>query len=327
MRAGRAPRGVASYLRCLLDELASIPDDDYELIRYGGRVSYAAGALTGRPRLDRLVRGCDVFWAPAPAPIALSRAVPLVLTVHDLSFEHRPRDYTFYERLWHRLARPRELARRAARVIAVSDSVREQLLDEWGLAAETVVTVLSGPGRPVKATGTPPAGLPSRYLLAVGAFEPRKGVELLLEAHARARRDGLAAELVFAGTGPLETAPGVTALGYVTDEQLDALYADALALVSASREEGFGFPPLEALARGTPAVVPDLAPFRETLGDAALRFPAGDAEGLTAALLRLEREPELRARLVAAGSGALGRLSWARAARETRAVLAEAAGT
>ncbi len=118
---------------------------------------------------------------------------------------------------------------------------------------------------------------------------------------------------------------GVTPLGFVPDEELDELYAGALALVSASREEGFGFTPLEALQRGTPALVPDLSPFREMLGEAALRFPPGDAGALAAGLLRLEREPQLREELVTAAAEPLGKLSWARAAGETRAVLAQAA--
>jgi glycosyltransferase involved in cell wall biosynthesis len=209
----------------------------------------------------------------------------------------------------------------------VSASVRDQLLDEWSLSPEKVVTVLSGPGRPPGRGGPPPAELPSRYLLAVGALEPRKRIDLLLEAHALARERGLEAELVLAGDGPLRSraeAAGARALGFVPDEQLDALYAGALALVSASREEGFGFTPLEALVRGTPAVVPALPPFDETLGESALRFPPGDVEALAGALLRLEREPDLRERLVAAAAGPLDRLSWQRAARETRDVLAEA---
>ena len=91
-----------------------------------------------------------------------------------------------------------------------------------------------------------------------------------------------------------------------------------------SREEGFGFTPLEALSAGVPAVVSDLPVFRETLGDAALTVPPGDADALADALLRLEREPELRDRLVEAGGERVCLLSWERAARETRALFEEA---
>ena len=93
----------------------------------------------------------------------------------------------------------------------------------------------------------------------------------------------------------------------------------------ASREEGFGFTPLEALARGVPAIVSDLPVFDETVGEGALRVPPGNAAALADVLLRLEREPDLRDRLAAAGGAAVAHLSWGSAARATRAALVEAA--
>jgi glycosyltransferase involved in cell wall biosynthesis len=345
--AGRR-RGVARYLRCLLEALAELaPEDDYAVLVAGrsdpepfrapnirmvrrhlpGRVLFGAAAVAGRPRLDRLAGGCDVAWVPAPAPVAVSAAVPLVLTLHDLSFEH-PRDFSRYDRLWHRLARPGRLVRRAASVICVSEAVRDAALARWDLDPARLRVVLSGPGRPPGEAGALPAGLPERFVLAVGALEPRKLPGVLAEAHRRAAARGLEAGLVFAGEGPLRAElerPGATVLGHVPDRVLEALYGHALALVCASRDEGFGFTPVEALARGTPAVVADLPVFAETLGDGALRVPPGDADALAEALLRLEREAGLRERLAAAGAEAVARLSWERAARETRAAVAEAA--
>jgi glycosyltransferase involved in cell wall biosynthesis len=332
-----ARRGVSRYAHLLVAELGEqFPDDEWVMVtpgRFARRPLFAAAALTGRPRLDRLAGGCDVAWVPAPAPVAVSAGVPLVLTVHDLSFEHRADDYGRYERLWHRLARPRELARRATRVIAVSEVVRGELLEEWGLPPERVVTVRSGPGRPPASAGSrggPRSRVPARrpFFLAAGALEPRKLPLVLAEAHRLARADGLESELVFAGEGPLAAAlerTGATVLGHVSDAELDRLYGDALALACVSREEGFGLTPLEAAARGTPSVVSDLMVFDETLGSAALRVPAGDPRALADALLRLEREPELRDRFAAAAAHAAEQLSWERAARETRAVLAAAA--
>jgi glycosyltransferase involved in cell wall biosynthesis len=377
LRPGAAHRrGVARYLRCLLEALAEIePEDEYVVLMAGaedplpfgapnvrtvrsrvpGRALFGAAAVVGRPRLDRLAGGCDVAWAPAVAPLAVSEPVPLVVTVHDMSFEH-PGDYTRYERLWHRLARPEKLARRATRVICPSGPVREAVLARWGLAPERVRVVRSGagkaagagsaaePGKPEAAgagsaaePGKPeaagvraalPAGVAPPYILAVGALEPRKLPHVLVEAHSLARSRGLRAGLVFAGDGPLrgelERSQAIV-LGHVSDEVLEALYGGALALACVSREEGFGFTPVEALTRGTPVVVADLPVFAETLGDGALRVPPGDAEALADALLCLERDEQLRRRLVAAGREAVADLSWERAAREARAILAEAA--
>jgi glycosyltransferase involved in cell wall biosynthesis len=352
LRAMRPRRGIAIYLEQLLAELARLhPEDEYRVLVPGteragavpenmevvgvggsGRALHAAAALAGRPRLDRLLRGPDLIWAPAPAPLAVSRRTPFVLTMHDLSFVHSPSDYGPYERLWHGLARPRRLARRAQRVVAVSDVVRGELLDEWDLSPERVRTVRSGPGRTPIGAGGPSAGRPPgdeqpAQVLAVGGLEPRKQPGLLVEAHRLALKRGLRAGLTFVGDGPLRgelEQSGATVLGRLRDGELDAAYAQALCLACVSREEGFGFTPLEAIAAGVPALVSDLPVFRETLGDAALMVPPDDADALAHALLRLEREPELRESLVAAGRLRIQLLSWERAARETRAVFEEA---
>jgi glycosyltransferase involved in cell wall biosynthesis len=330
LRPGPArARGVARYLRSLLDQLErDNPGDRYVLVD-PGRARLAGAAVIGRPRLDRLAGGCDVLWLPAPAPAAVAPGLPYVLTVHDLSFQHRPRDYPLYDRVWHRLARPARLASRARLVLCASDATRRAAIEEWGLPEERTRTVLSGPGRPPAQGGALPAGLPDRFFLAVGALEPRKLPGVLVDAHSRARSEGLAAGLVLAGDGPLRRElerAGAVVLGHTDDAVVDALYERALALACVSREEGFAFTPLEALARGTPAVVTDLPVFGETLRGGALRVPPGDPDALATALLRLEREPELREQLAAAGAEAVRRLSWEEAARATRAALAEVAG-
>ena len=373
LRASTEARGVAVYLERLLRELVrQHPDDEYRVLVPGkvrrgalpegvqvvhgerGRALHAAAAVLGRPRLDRLLGGPDLVWIPAPAPVALSPDAPYVLTVHDLSFVHQPRDFSAYERAWHRLARPRRLAARARRVLTDTEAVRKQVIDEWSLPPEQVRAVRLGPGRAerkadagdqanagaeaagagAEAAGAgaeaPGAGAQDqrRDVLAVGALEPRKLPLVLARAHALARERGLAAGLVFVGGGPLRAdveASGATVLGHVPDAELDAAYRRALCLACVSREEGFGFTPLEALAAGVPPVVSDLPVFAEALGEAALVVPAGDVEALAGALLRLERDPELRARLVEAGRARLGELSWERAARETRAVFEEVA--
>jgi glycosyltransferase involved in cell wall biosynthesis len=135
-----------------------------------------------RPRLDRLLGGVDVLWAPAPAPLAVSPGVPLVLTVHDRSFEVRPGDFTRYERLWHRLTRPRALAARADAVVCDAAAVRADLERAWGVRATVVAPGVLGARAPAAdADGTRP------YLLFVGALEPRKGPDVLAAAYARPR--------------------------------------------------------------------------------------------------------------------------------------------
>jgi glycosyltransferase involved in cell wall biosynthesis len=334
-----AGRGVARYTRSLLGALATaFPADEWlafvpgrdpvrappgvRLVRHPlpGRALFGAAAVAGRPRLDRLLGGVDVVWAPAPAPLALSAGVPLVLTVHDRSFEERPADFTRYERLWHRLARPRALAARAQAVVCDTEAGRADLARAWGVAA----TVVS----PGPLTTPAAAGDGARpYLLFVGALEPRKAPDVLAAAYARARAGGLEADLVVVGDGRMPIAgPGIVRRPTPADDAaLAALYAGALAVVAPSWLEGFGLPPVEAAALGTPSVVSDLPVFAETLGDGALRVAPGDAAALADALSRIATDAALRERLGAAAREAAARYDWTRAAHALHAVLERAA--
>ena len=331
---GRAGRGVAHYTASLAGALeVGHPQDTWRIRVSPGRASHLSAALFGRPRLDRALGGdLDVAWIPAPAPVAVSPHVPVVLTVHDLAFAQRPGDFTPYERLWHRAGRLGALARRAARVMTVSHATREAALEHWDLDPARVVVVPSGVTRPAHPPDPGAArsqfALPERYLLFVGALEPRKAPDVLGRAYARARRAGLNAGLAVVGSGRMAAAldgPGVHRLGAVERDELDALYAGALALVLPSHAEGYGFPPLEAAACGTPSVVSDLPALRETLGDGALFVAPGDEAGLAEALVRIGADEALRAELVAAAGRAVEERTWEAAARAARAVLAEAA--
>lgn len=342
----RQARGIARYASSLLGALvAAHPEHDWVVALPAGapdpalhgvqvhrpglprRLAGLSAATTGRPRVDRVLGDIDVLWLPAPAPVAVSARVPYVLTVHDLSTDLRPGDLTLYPRLWSRLTRARRLASRASAVIVDSEATRSDTLVHWGLAPGRVTLVRPGVWHP-RAGGALPAGVPDDYLLYVGALEPRKGLEVLSRAYARARAAGLRALLVVVGDGPLGPgldAPGVVRTGRVGDAELAALYAGALATVLPSHMEGFGFTPLESLAAGTPVVVSDLPPLRETLGDAAVFVPPGDVEALAGAMRAIADDGTLRTRLMAAAPEALAPLTWRRAADRTMTVLLEAA--
>jgi glycosyltransferase involved in cell wall biosynthesis len=348
-----ADRGVAHHTRSLLTALAAAwPDDEWRLfvpgrqpvrapsgpnvvlVRDGrpSRVLFGAAALAGRPRLDRLLGGgLDVVWVPAPAPVALSAGVPYVVTVHDRSWEERPEDFTAYERLWHRLARPAAQARGAARVVAVSRATAASVTSAWGLDPARVRVAHPGVTAGPAVAGVLPRGLPERFLLFVGALEPRKAPDVLAAAYARARAEGLDAGLVVVGAGraraALDGLPDTVVLDAGVDRPvLDALYAAAEAVVAPSWLEGFGFVPLEAAAHGTPAVLSALDAFAETLGDAALLVPPGDVAGFAAAMRLVVGDGELRDRLGGAARERAARFVWDATAEATRAALAEAAG-
>jgi glycosyltransferase involved in cell wall biosynthesis len=317
-------RGIGHFVAGVLEALAAMPDVEVRVLQPRSRAVHGTAALLGRPRLDRRLGGVDVVWLPAPAPVAVSRDTPYVVTFHDLGFLERPGDLTAYERLWHRLARPAVLARRAVRVIAPTAATAARIDALLGVDA-TVVG--DGPGDP----GPSPApeavaALRDRfgpYVLYVGALEPRKALDLLVAAHR-----GVEPALVMVGDGRLAaqlTGPNVHLLGRVDRTEKAALYAGALAVVLPSWLEGYGYPPLEGYAHGTPAIVADIPALRETAGAGALFVPPGDTVALAAAMRELAGDEALRQRLAANGADALRPRTWEATAAGLLAVLREAA--
>jgi glycosyltransferase involved in cell wall biosynthesis len=300
-------RGVGHYTAGMLEALRELGVDAQVLVPRGRQ---------GRPRLDRRLGPVDVLWLPAPAPVALGNGTPYVLTVHDLSFLERARDFTRYERLWHRLTRVDALVRGAAAVVALTADTAGRAAAHFGV---NVSVVPGGPGDP-----GPPAAPETRfgpYFLYVGALEPRKALDRLVAARGEHT-------LVLAGEGRLADSlrgPGVHVIGRVDPAEKAALYAGALAVVLPSWGEGYGYPPLEGFAHGTPAIVSDIPALRETAGAGALYVAPGDVAALSAAMRTLATDEALRARLVEGGRAALSGRTWEAAGRALKTVLEAAA--
>ncbi len=343
-------RGIARYLEQMLAALADrFPDDEWVAVvprdrevavplgvelrrtRLPSKPIFASAALLGRPRLEKLAAGADLCWLPAPAPVACGRKTPYVLTIHDLSFELAPDDFTDYELRWHRAARPRRLAERAAEVVVDSEATQRQLLAaDWPVDASRVTVVRAAPTGIVSgpAEADPSADDAGRFLLYVGALEPRKGIETLAAAMPLARQAGLRAPLVVVGEGrmsaALEGLPGVRLVGRQSDAELAALYAGALALVMPSTLEGFGLPPVEAATHAVPSVVSDLEVFDETLGAAKLSFAVNDPTALAKAMVLISGDARLRSKLGEEAREAVKTLTWAASARQLHAVFTAA---
>jgi glycosyltransferase involved in cell wall biosynthesis len=230
-----------------------------------------------------------------------------VLTVHDLSFEREPGLMPRKDRFVFKTTVPRS-ARRADRVIAVSERTRRDLVELYGLAAEKIRVIPHG----VDPAFSPGDGVAQGYLLFVGAVQRRKDPRAALDAAL-----DLGIPLVVAGP---EREPALAAelrglgadlRGYVEKAELAQLYRGAVCLVVPSRYEGFGLPVLEALASGTPVVAAPDPALAEVAREAAVYAERGDLPG--AILHALDRRVELRA----AGLARAAEFSWAEAARRT----------
>jgi glycosyltransferase involved in cell wall biosynthesis len=343
-------RGIARYVEQMLIALVDrFPDDEWVAVvpghrpvsvpnaaelqrtRLPSRPLYAAAAISGSPRLDELAGGSDVCWIPAPAPVALSAGKPYVLTIHDRSFEADPSQFTRYERIWHRVARPRNLAARATEVVVISESSLNDLVAAGWPIDPAHTTVIGAGASPsvAPAHGIPGSGRPT-HLLYVGALEPRKGIETLSAAIGKMRDDGHETPVVVVGEGRLsgflDGLSGVRVLERQSDTQLATLYADSIALVVPSNSEGFGSPSVEAATHCVPSVTTDLPIFRETLGAGHLSFPANDASALAAALSQICADSRLRDSLGEAAAAAVSGRTWPTAAEHLHSVLMRAAG-
>jgi glycosyltransferase involved in cell wall biosynthesis len=272
-------------------------------------------------------RGVDVLHAPTPLAPA-RRGAPLVVTVHDAVPWTHPETLTPRGVAWHRAAIERA-AREADALVVPTQAVADELARH--------VT----PARPVHVVGEGVSGdlavpadadaraaaldLPGEpYLVTLATVEPRKGLDVLLDALARPASPGAPLLVVGQpGWGGVDVAARaaelglgdrVRLLGRLPDLDLAVVLSRAAVLVAPSRAEGFGLPVLEAMSAGVPVVSSDAPALVEVGGGATVTVPVGDADALAGALAEVLDSADLRARLAAAGRRRSGDFSWSAAA-------------
>jgi glycosyltransferase involved in cell wall biosynthesis len=358
--------GIGWYLYHLLHEIAT--HDDVELYLFGdarvtdfgptlhadlpanarlcwfdlrgqGLISGKSRALTAAAYVAwmKLIDVDVMFGANYFLPRLLGAvAKRRVVTIHDMTFKRFPEllQMETLVNLEHQMQR--ELAHADA-VICVSESTRQDLLHFYDIDPSRAVTVLSGLTVPASDNQQPTTdNLPSRYVLFVSTIEPRKNLEVLLDAYARLRNRGVYdGALVVVGRVGWKSesimarlrAPGVHHLDYVPAAQLAAVYRNAELFVFPSIYEGFGFPLLEAMAHGVPSIAARSSSLPEIGGDAALYFDPRDARTLETEIERVLTDAALRKRLAEAGLARAAQFRWDVAAGKTLDVLRRCAAT
>jgi glycosyltransferase involved in cell wall biosynthesis len=281
------------------------------------------------------------FTAPPFCPC------PVVVSIHDLSFEHLPQTFKRRSRTQLRLT-VRHSARRAARIISLSEHGRRDIIETYGITAERVSAIpLAAPSHfaPVHDNRELQRvrhnyGIDGDYILTVGSIQPRKNLARLVQAYASLRGNKSAdklPKLVLVGksgwlydetlralkeTGVADT---VVLTGYVPQEDLPALYSGALCFVYPSYFEGFGLPPLEAMKCGAPVIVGNKTSLPEVVGDAALTVDPFDVEAIASAMQRVIESPALREELSIKGRARAETFDWRETARKTLAIYQEVA--
>jgi glycosyltransferase involved in cell wall biosynthesis len=255
---------------------------------------------------------------PLTAAIPPTSRPPTAVTLHDLQHELLPHSFSRGERAWRRLVYRPSLYR--ARVVIVpSEHVRETAVEKLGLDPSRVHVIPHGVDHECFRPGN---GERQPFLLYPANHWPHKNHERLFEAFALLRREQPELTLVLTGSGhdrrPLPA--GVEARGFVSRPELANLYASASALVFPSLYEGFGQPPLEAMASGCPVAAAAVGSLPEVCGDAARYFDPASSEGIAGAVLDVLAHPEP---YVERGLRRAAEYSWDRCARDHEQVYCE----
>lgn len=257
--------------------------------------------------------GGDVVWGPH-GTLPVATRVPGVVTLHDFTSLTAPGRHKLKTIASFNLFIGRSLEK-AARVAAVSRATADEAMRWFGVPASKIALVPNGVDEFFS-----PGGEEEDYILFAGTLEPRKGIDDLVAVYESLPQPR--PRLVIAGDRGWKTT--FETIGYVTRDQLRDLYRRAKIFVYPSRAEGFGIPPLEAMACGAPVVATRVGAIPEFSGDAALLVDPGDRDGLRDAIARLLRDPSLRRELRARGPERAKRYRWETSAATMTRLLEDA---
>jgi glycosyltransferase involved in cell wall biosynthesis len=350
------PAGITRYTRHLLQELAKLNRHD-EFITFQHRRHRTPLIEQANFRRATLYAPVHTHLEQWLLPIELLRfsldllhstdfipplysTVPTVITVHDLAFLHWPHFLTKDSAAYY--GQIDRAVRHAHHIIVPSESTKQDLTAMLGVPSIKISVIYEAadalfvplPIAETRAEVMQKYGLPESFILFVGTIEPRKNVDGLIRAfhHLRSKYGVSNTALVIAGGGgwlyaetlelirQLNLEQSVFLVGRVVDEELHKLYVSARCHVHPAHYEGFGLPPLEAMACGTPTIVSNVSSLPEVVGDAALLVDPANWEEIAVAIHRLLSDDQLHAELREKGLQRARYFNWESAARRTMEV-------
>jgi glycosyltransferase involved in cell wall biosynthesis len=306
------------------------PNVSYKGFRFSNKLFNFCLNFFSWPKLDELVGGCDIFFAPNLHFVSWSDKCRKVIVVHDLSFLAYPNFFNLKQRLWHKLILNKKILTQADMVIADSNSTKKDLEDLMNVAPEKIE--VAHLGADIKANGitreeiNSKYNLPDKYFLFVGTIEPRKNLAGVINA-LNLLLDGVS--LAVAGQWGwkneaerkmMEGNKRAVMLGYVSEEEKSALYKYAVALVYPSFYEGFGLPILEAMKSGCPVIAGNNSSQGEVSGEAGLLVDPFNINEIKAAMEIMLNNSDLRSEFIKRGYEQAGKFTWRKTAEQVKAI-------
>lgn len=264
------------------------PNVVYKEFKYPNKIFNLTLRFLKIAKIDKMIGGVEIFLIPSFLFSNLSKDCKKILVVHDLSFEIYPHFFTLKKRIWHHLISPKRLCQQADLIIAISENTKNDIIKFYGINPEKIKVVYNGVNKiffqpvanEIKKRVKNKYNLPNNYIFYLGNLEPRKNVETLISAFEKLEDKSI--NLVIAGgfawkyknvyklwrNSPVKEK--IKFLGYVEAGERPALYSLAKLFVYPSIYEGFGLPPLEAMACGTPVITSFNSSLVEAVGKAGL---------------------------------------------------------
>jgi len=295
----------------------------------------------GWPKIDKMLGGVDIFFMPNIIFFGLSKKAKLISTIHDLSFERYPEFFSFKRRLWHVFVNPKKICRRADKIIAVSESTKNDLISLYKINPEKVHVIYNGLAEKFRVIDRNDEKLikikekyqlPYKFILYFGTIEPRKNVISVLKAFERLKKSGSEEakkfKLVIAGSDGWSSEEAysliknsqwkeeIILINNVQEEDKEYFYNLASVFVYPSFFEGFGFPPLEAMACGVPVIASNNSSIAEIVGEAGILIDPAKPQEIFQALQEILSDKDLREKLAQKGLQKAKEFQWKTGAQE-----------
>lgn len=293
------------------------------------------------PKMENLMGEMDKFFSPHIFLTANQKKCERITTFHDLSFEKYPEFYSKGKNFWHFSMKPKKQAQKADKIIAVSDSTKQDLIEIYGINPQKIKVIYSGLSPLLKRQVTEEKKrevtkkyhLSENYILYLGTLEPRKNISSIIKAFAKSKQSGFLKnnkiKLVIAGTKgwlyqeifntakELNLKEEIIFSDFIKEEDKPALYEMAQLFIYPSFYEGFGFPPLEAMARKVPVITSNISSIPEAVEDAALIINPCNIDEIKQAMEKILSDKKLAQKLTERGTEKINKFNWEKCGRET----------